>query len=135
MQLPRSAFLFILLALLAGGCTGERSRVVTQPSTTTFLIEHTLDRWIFGSATHVIEIEVDNAKLQEHRPLVVGELLAVRLRNQREDPAQLDGFLWYLPHDGKAVIAIGYKQRNPDDRTVTPLVIGEYAMTSEWRRH
>ncbi|MBA3700745.1 MAG: hypothetical protein H0W78_18000 [Planctomycetes bacterium] len=100
--------------------------MTTTEASTSFIIETTVSKAMFGSITYPVEINVENVKLNEHRPLAVAELGFIRLRNTNEDLSEMDGFVWYLPADQKVIIAIGYRSSKVGDRSLSPFIVGEF---------
>lgn len=120
--------------LLVSGCIETRSRVAAGSSNTSFFIETTLSKPGFGgSAIHIVEINVDNAKLAEHRPLSVADLNFVKADDRSDDLTKLEGFLWYFPTDGKVLIGIGHRSLKADERTISPFVVGEFPIQKQTR--
>lgn len=132
---PRKAMLPVLLiAALLAGCTETRSRLVSTGGSTSFFIDSTLSKPGFGgSATRSVEINVDDAKLAEQRPLSVSDFNYVKTRGENEDPTLLEGFLWYFSGDQKVLIAIGHRSRKPGDKTISPFVVGDFPAGKEER--
>lgn len=125
-------FGLIISVLVFTGCTKVRSRVSASDVSTSFFVESTLSKPLFGgTATHVVEINIDNRKLAEHRPLAVRDFNFVKMDDLNDELAKLEGFLWYIPLDRKVLIGIGHRSLS-DDKTVSPFVVGEFpAETAE----
>lgn len=121
-----ATFGLITAVLMAAGCTKVSSRVAVNDVSTSFFVESTLSKPLLGgTATHVVEINIDNRRLAEQRPISVRDFNFVKSDDLSDDLAKLDGFLWYIPLDAKVLIGIG-RRSLADDKSISPFVVGEF---------